>query len=158
MLASEIVRLAGGLPSGTRQPVLTMLRQWQEARTQAGSMQRELDDVSAMAQAQQEQLQVEGREWRGGITRMVELQLELPLLPRLLRMSPLFSPIFITSVKCPQDAKRQLQASEEAQGKMVPQLEQLKWQARQSQKREDEQAPIQQELSKVWGRLHRMTL
>ena len=63
-LSSDIIRLAGGLPASARQPVLSMLRQWQEARTQAGSMQRELDEVSAMAQAQLEQLQV-GTGWSG---------------------------------------------------------------------------------------------
>ena len=46
-------------------------------------------------------------------------------------------------------AKRQLEASEEAQGKMVPQMEQFKWQARQQQKREEELAAAQLELSKV---------
>lgn len=43
-----------------------------------------------------------------------------------------------------------LEAAEEVNGKTAPQLEQLKWQARQHQKRVDDIACAQQEAAKVW--------
>ena len=46
-----------------------------------------------------------------------------------------------------------LEAAEEVNGKAVPQLEQLKWQARQHQKKVDDITCAQQEAVKVWGRV-----